>query len=95
MDPDLDGADMVTLSVDGDENGNIELPVAVASSDDPQWLDELDSDAPSGLFDQLKAAGLEVVRRQRLFPVNLSDGRQLVVPVEQVDIRRPESMEDL
>jgi hypothetical protein len=71
------------------------LPVAVASADDDHWLDELESDAPGGLFEQLKAAGLDVVRRQRLFPVDLSDGRRLVVPVEQVDIRRPDSPEDL
>ena len=92
---DADDSEMVTLALYGEEAVDIELPVAVASADDAQWLDELESDAPSGLFDQLKAAGLDVVRRQRLFPVNLSDGRQLVVPVEQVDIRRPEFMEDL
>ena len=91
----LNDPEIVTLALDGEDAGKIELPVAVASSNDAQWLDELESDAPSGLFEKLKAAGLEVVRRQRLFPVDLSDGRRLVVPVEQVNIRWPDLMEDL
>ncbi len=92
---DINDPETVTLALDGEDAGKIELPVAVASASDAQWLDELESDAPSGLFEKLKAAGLDVVRRHRLFPVDLSDGRRLVVPVEQVDIRRPDFMKDL
>jgi hypothetical protein len=81
----------VTLALaDGAGSDRIELPVAEADQNDADWLAELQSAAPAQWLDQLRQSGLEVVRRQRLFPIDLSDGRRLVVPVEEVDIRNPE-----
>ena len=39
---------------------------------------------------ELQLAGLEVTRPERLVPVELSDGRRLLVPIEEIDIRQPE-----
>jgi hypothetical protein len=85
----------VTLARTGDESGsgNIELPVAEADLDGSQWLQELDTGVPASLYRRLREAGLDVVRRQQLYNVDLSDGRQLVVPVEQVEIRHSDSTE--
>ena len=91
-----DPLDTVTLApAAGEEGENIELPVAVADADESQWLDELNSGLPADLLERLRAAGMDVVRSQRLFPVDLSDGRRLVVPVEQVDIRHSGFNDDL
>jgi hypothetical protein len=86
----------VTLALtDGDETENIELPVAAADESSEQWLEDLETTVPVELMERLRAAGYEVVRHQRLYPVELSDGRRLVVPVEQVEIRDPSSTERL
>jgi hypothetical protein len=89
--------DMVTLALaDGEgEAEHIELPVASAGADESEWLDELESGLSADLLERLRAAGVDVVRSQRLYPVDLSDGRRLVVPVEQVDLRHSGFLEEL
>lgn len=52
------------------------------------WADE--STVPSELLAQLEAAGWQVERKQRLLPVDLSDGRRMVVPVEELDLSYPQ-----
>lgn len=79
----------------GSESEEIEVPVVVATSQDETWPTETESALSASLFEKLRAAGLEVVRRQRLVPVEMSDGRRLVVPVEQVDIRSPDLAQSL
>lgn len=44
------------------------------------------SAVPGELLAQLEAAGWQVERKQRLLPVDLSDGRRMVVPVEELDL---------
>ena len=95
---DSDSSDLgsITLALsEGDETDEIELPVAVADEDADEWLDGLETSVPVELIERLRAAGYDVVRRQRLYPVELSDGRRLVVPVEHVEIRDPNSVESL
>ena len=41
------------------------------------------------LLAELEESGYEVKRQQRLLPVELTDGRRLIVPVEDIDIRDP------
>lgn len=52
------------------------------------WTDE--SAVPSELLAQLEAAGWQVERKQRLLPVDLTDGRRMVVPVEELDLSFPQ-----
>lgn len=48
----------------------------------------------SGLLAQgFETAGFQVNRRQGIVPLNLTDGRQLVLPVEEIDIKSPEFIE--
>jgi hypothetical protein len=44
---------------------------------------------PAALAEQLQQAGWEVTRRRELVPITLSDGRQVVLPMEQVDVQMP------
>jgi hypothetical protein len=44
----------------------------------------------SALVTQLEDEGYRVTRQRHWLPVSLSDGRRMVVPVEQVDIQQPD-----
>ena len=93
----VSGPQTVTLALGGseDDSDEIELQVAEADEEDEGWPEELNSSLPSDLLNELRESGLEVVRTQRLFPIDLSDGRRLVIPVEQVDIRQSQTMQGL
>ncbi len=80
----------VTLRpADGDDDAReIELPV-INNAEGEQWAAE-QSAAANHFVEELSNAGLEVTRKQRLWPVDLSDGRRLIVPVEELDVRDPE-----
>ena len=49
-----------------------------------------DSTLASALIQRLEDEGWKVTRERHFLPVDLSDGRRMVVPVEQVDVRTPE-----
>ena len=42
------------------------------------------------LTGRLQQDGWEINRRRRFVPIALSDGRQLVVPIEEIDLHRPD-----
>ena len=49
------------------------------------------SSLTAALLEQLEQEGWKITRERHLVPVNLSDGRRMVVPVEQVDFHSPDS----
>ncbi len=85
----------LALAGDGDVADEIDLPVDDATSDDATWPVAQEASVSASLIEKLRQAGLEVVRRQRLVPVDMSDGRRLMVPVDQVDIRSSEFVQSL
>ena len=92
-DKDADGLPLeyVTLRpADGDDDasGEFQLPI-INDSEGEEWAAE-QSAAAEQFVEQLSNAGLTVTRQQRLWPVDLSDGRRLIVPVEEFDIRDPD-----
>ncbi|MGA2798218.1 MAG: hypothetical protein ABSE63_11605 [Thermoguttaceae bacterium] len=54
---------------------------------DQQWLQSLPSPIPPSVVQALKRSGYEVQRQQELMPMPLKDGRQLVVPVDKVQLQ--------
>jgi len=79
----------VHLVVDGPDGASgqaIELPVYPLDANSSQWLVDNRSSFPSQMFDELERTGQEVRRSKFWAPVRLSDGRQLVIPVEQLEI---------
>jgi hypothetical protein len=76
------------LNLAGDSNrvGQIELPAVAADRIDPAWLGAQRSAIPDELRRAIEQAGHRVQRRAELWPIELEDGRRLVVPVEQVDV---------
>jgi hypothetical protein len=73
-----------------DPESNIQLRVLNANGNDQLWAAGAQSAVSGRLVRELEEAGWEVKRERRLVPVELSDGRRMIVPVEEVDIRYPE-----
>ncbi len=83
---DSDAPETLTLAA-GDDADPFELQVVNASEDDQDFTADQVSAMPADFLLELEQAGLEVTSEKRFWPINLSDGRRLIVPVEQVEIR--------
>lgn len=57
---------------------------------DADWIAQTQSTVGANLWAQMEQEGWQVTRQQRLVPVDLTDGRRLIVPVEEVDLHAPE-----
>ena len=79
----------LTLADGADDESEIQLPVTSAGEDDSDWAQN-ESALPLELLQSLQQAGLEVNRQYRFMPIDLSDGRRLVVPIEEIEIHDPE-----
>jgi hypothetical protein len=78
----------LTLTPVGNSGSATPIELRVIEDGAGQWFAD-DGPLSSSLAQRLEQDGWEVNRRQRLVPLALSDGRELVVPVEEVDLRRP------
>jgi hypothetical protein len=82
---------LTLAATDGtDANDQFQLRVLNANESEQEWALDEPSELPANLQELLEAAGLQVERQRRLLPIDLSDGRRMVVPVEEIDIRNPE-----
>jgi hypothetical protein len=83
----------VTLTPVGGKGEPIQLRVV----DEGQYAARPPATQRSGLFGQLSRSferdGWQVDRRQGELPIDLSDGRQLVVPIEEVNLKSPPSVQ--
>jgi hypothetical protein len=88
-----DGDDEETIALtlaDGDDGEReIQLPVSKATEDELEWVPS-ESALPARLLRSLRQAGLEVNRQQGYMPIDLSDGRRLIVPIEEIEIHDPQ-----
>jgi hypothetical protein len=84
----------LTLALGGDASDahdKIQVRARDTDLDNADWLSASSTNVPAALVEQLEQEGWKVTRERHLVPVSLSDGRRMVVPVEQVDIRQPEA----
>jgi hypothetical protein len=80
----------LTLQPTGDDHGEpIELPLIESDADGVIAASAQPSALSGSLISQFEKDGFVVDRQQRLWPVDLPDGRRVLVPVEEVDIRSP------
>ncbi len=81
----------LTLTPVGDAGNGVPIRVRVLDDavDDASQLFADRATLSSELTRGLEQDGWEVDRRQRLLPIQLSDGRQVVVPIEEVELRSP------
>ncbi|HEY4310135.1 MAG TPA: hypothetical protein VGN12_11845 [Pirellulales bacterium] len=78
--------DTVKLVMDDGARGQreVELPIESTSADDA-WLTQREPIVPRELRQALERMGHRVDERRQFLPVRLDDGRQYVVPVDQVE----------
>jgi hypothetical protein len=79
----------MTLVVDGPDGADgqrIDVPVYPLTPSTSELLVESQSAVPPALFEALRLSGREVRTQHFWAPVTLEDGRQIVIPVEQVEI---------
>lgn len=83
---DSDRMDTVRLVMDDGDHGmrEVNLPVEGTSADDA-WLSHRQPVVPRELRQALERMGHRVNERRQFLPVQLDDGRQMVVPVDQVE----------
>jgi hypothetical protein len=80
---------MVTLTA-ADGRGNpqtFQLPAVQADRLDGAWLRSIPKPVSADLLQAFQDSGHHVDQRRELVPVEMKDGRRLVVPVDQVNIR--------
>lgn len=81
---------MVTLAADrgqGEGDESIRLPAIERDRIDEDWLRSLPASIPPEVIRALKNTGHEVRQSRQLVPVQMPDGRRLVVPLDQVDLQ--------
>jgi hypothetical protein len=80
---------MVKLQAPGLTGSNepLQLPALPRDRLDEEFLDSVPSPLPEAVRQALERTGHEVRTHRDLVPVQLKDGRQLVVPIDQVDVR--------
>lgn len=82
---------LTLASADGaDADNPFQLRVLNAEEPEQDWTLDEESGLPASLQTLLEASGLQVERQRRLLPIDLSDGRRMVVPVEEINIRNPD-----
>jgi hypothetical protein len=69
-----------------DPNQAIQLPALVRDRIDENWLRNLPAPIPESVAENLRRNGYKVQTQQELLPLRLDDGRQLVVPVDKVEL---------
>jgi hypothetical protein len=72
----------------GQRRHTVQLPVYDAAEGDARWLAQADAAGPAPeVLAELERRGHEVREHRQLVPVTLADGRELIVPVKEVDLR--------
>lgn len=89
--PALDGAQLVSLEladVQGRERHTVQLPVFDEARGRDAWLAQAEATGPSpDVLAELERLGHQVKERRQLVPVRLGDGRELIVPVKEVEVQ--------
>lgn len=81
--------DYVTLLVDGvadGESNQMQLPVRAWRDDTENSFAQQPMAIPDSLIEEIEQAGHTVRQRRQLVPVDLEDGRRMIVPMDEVQI---------
>jgi hypothetical protein len=76
----------VTLVSDGDEARPIEVPARSRDRFDNGWLQSLPTPMPPDVREALERMGRRVRQHRELVPIEMEDGRRLIVPVDEVEV---------
>ena len=81
---------VVTVSAPAGANGagtSFNLPAVEGDNLDPRWPQNLPPPMPDDVLQAFNRTGHQVQQHRELMPIPLNDGRQLVVPVDQVEVK--------
>jgi len=70
----------------GESNQAVKLPALECDRLDERWLQNLPSPIPENVLQALSRTGHRVRQRREFVPLPLEDGRQLVLPVDHVEL---------
>lgn len=80
----------MTLAVDPNSDGkpeSLELPVVRGPGINEQWVHDQPTAIPQEMLRALRSMGHEVQHQRQYYPFELRDGRRVLVPVDEVDVR--------
>jgi hypothetical protein len=69
------------------QSEQVQIPVAVGPEIDASWLLDQPSALPPSVLQALERAGHRVHQDRRYVPIDLDDGRRVVLPVDQVEVQ--------
>jgi hypothetical protein len=69
------------------ETATIQLPAVERQTYDEHLFENLPSAVPERLVRALRRTGLEVQQEREILNMEMQDGRQLVVPMDRVQVR--------
>jgi hypothetical protein len=81
---------LVTVSATSDGQHSrpaIQVPAVERNNIDEQWLRSVPPAIPDNVLQALARTGHQIEQQREFVPVPLKDGRQLVVPVDRVNVR--------
>ncbi len=81
--------DSVTLLFPAGEQGAVEeirVPLVEVSRSDPSWQWMQEAMLKNALFSQLIEEGHQVFERRDLISIQLEDGRQAVIPIDEIEV---------
>lgn len=81
--------ELVTLTAPKGPEGateTVRFPAVHRNSIDPLWLENLPGAIPADVLHAFERTGHEVQQHRELLPLEMNDGRRLVVPVDKVEV---------
>lgn len=76
----------VGLPGGGGQREQVDVPVRPAEQVDWDWVANQPSSLTPNMIRALEQQGLRVTRERQVWPIELEDGRQLILPVDQLDL---------
>jgi hypothetical protein len=76
----------VTVSVPNDGRPLVDVPAVERDRFDEQFFQNMPPAIPDNVMQALNRTGHQVQQRREFMPVSLKDGRQMIVPVDHVDV---------
>jgi hypothetical protein len=76
-----------TIPLPASDGSIVNVKAFEGGSGDLSWLFDPSSAIPADVLQQLEQRGHRIQREKELWPVQLQDGRRLIVPIEQVQVR--------
>jgi hypothetical protein len=64
----------------------IRLPAVQRNTLDEQWLNRVPMAVPDGMLRALRQRGLEVQQHREVLPMEMQDGRRLIVPMDRIEV---------